>query len=209
MKKPSGRPPRRSQAQKQVQRRIVRVLTEGAVTEPSYLYEWVRRNRRHVCIKLDDNDKGMTPDQLVRHAKDHLHRQPRKRADRDFDEIWCVFDTDDHEKLREAVNEAKQSDINVAVSNPCFELWLVLHTREQTAFIHRRDVQRLSEQLGLSDGKKIPTAAWDTLVPAFETAKDRARALAKRHRDGGSSPTENPSSDVWRLVDRLRGGPAD
>ena len=37
----------------------------------------------------------------------------------------------------------------VAVSNPCFELWLVLHAREQTAFISRHDVQRLSETAAL------------------------------------------------------------
>ena len=136
-----------------------------------------------------------------------MRSQPRKHADRDFDEIWCVFDTDQHPNLAQAINEAGQSEIEVAVSNPCFELWLVLHSQEQTAFIDRHDAQRLANALGLSNDKNIPDTAWVRLGPDFETAKERARALAERHVGNGSSRRENPSSDVWRLVDRLRDAP--
>ena len=89
MRQPSRRAPRRSRAEKLPTRHILRVLTEGKVTEPSYLYEWARRNRQTVRIELDDT--GMTPDALVRRAREYMRSQPRKHADRDFDEIWCVF----------------------------------------------------------------------------------------------------------------------
>ena len=105
------------------------------------------------------------------------------------------------------MNDARQSGIEVAVSNPCFEIWLVLHAREQTAYIDRHDVQRLANALGLCDGKRIPDTAWATLGATFETAKDRARALGDRHVGNGSPRGENPSTDVWQLVDRLRNGP--
>ena len=131
----------------------------------------------------------------------------RKQADRDFDEVWCIFDTDEHKNLPHALNDAIQSRINVAVSNPCFELWLVLHVREQTRHIDRKEVQDLSEELGLTDGKNIPKTAWNTLVEAFDDAKRRARALDERHSGNDSPPRSNPSTDVWRLVDRLRNGP--
>ena len=49
--------------------------------------------------------------------------------------------------------------------------------------------------------------AWNTLVEAFETARQRARALDECHAGNGSPPRSNPSTDVWRLVDRLRTGP--
>lgn len=90
MRKPSGRAPRRSRAEKLPTRHILRVLTEGKVAEPSYLYEWARRNRQTVRIELDDT--GMTPGALVRRAREYMRSQPRKHADRDFDEIWCAFD---------------------------------------------------------------------------------------------------------------------
>ena len=99
-----------------------------------------------------------------------MRSQPRKHADRDFDEIWCVFDTDQHPNLAQAINEAGQSEIEVAVSNPCFELWLVLHSQEQTAFIDRHDAQRLANALGLSNDKNIPDTAWVRLGQPFQGA---------------------------------------
>ena len=204
MRKPSGRSPRRSHAQKRPPRYVLRVLMEGKRTEPDYLFVWVRRNGR---VRLNLADTGMTPDALVRRAREYLRSQPRKRDRRDFDEIWCVFDTDVHENLPQALEEARQSGIKVAVSNPCFELWLVLHAQNQTAPIHRHAVQRSSEELGFSDGKRIPDTARNRLVEAYGDAKQRARALDERHAGNGSPPRENPSTDVWRLVDRLRNGP--
>lgn len=201
MRKPSGRLPKRDRAEKRTPRYVLRVLTEGERTEPDYLSLWVRRNAH---VHLDLADTGMTPDALVRQAKRDLRGQPRRRAARDFDQIWCVFDTDEHENLAHAIDDARQSKISMAVSNPCFELWLVLHAQERTAYIARRDVQRLSNELGLSDGKRVADAARNTLVEAFETAKDRAQALDQRHAGNDSPPRSNPSTDVWRLVDQLR-----
>lgn len=205
MTKPSGRTPRRRHGRKRPQRYILRVLSEGKVTEPSYLSEWARRNRQTAGIKLDDT--GMTPEALVRRAKQYLKDRWPRRADPDFDEIWCVFDKDAHPNLAQAINEAGQSGIEVVVSNPCFELWLVLHVRNQTGHTDRHAVQRMANELRVADGKRIPDAAWGTLVEGFETARHRARALDERHAGNGSPPRENPSTDVWRLVDRLRNGP--
>ena len=114
-----------------------------------------------------------------------------------------MFDTDEHQHLSQAVENARQGRIEVCVSNPCIELWLVLHVRDQTAHIHRHDVQRLSNQLGLTDGKRIADTAWGTLVDAFGVAKQRARTLDERHAGNGSPPRSNPSTDLWRLVERL------
>ena len=148
----------------------------------------------------------MSPDALVRRAREYVRSQPRKKADWEFDAIWCVFDTDEHLKLAQAMEDARHAGIEVAVSNPCFELWLVLHLHDQTAYIHRHDVQRLANESGLSDGKRISESAGTTLVGAFPTAKARAQTLDQRHDENGSPPRSNPSTDVWRLVDELRDG---
>ncbi len=184
---------------------MVRVLTEGKITEPAYLSAWARVNRRNV--RLEISDMGMTPDALVRKAKKHMRNRPSKRADQAFEEIWCVFDIDEHPNVPQAIDNARQSGIEVAVSNPCFELWLVLHGQDQTADIHRHDVQRLSRQLQLTRGKEILETALSELIEAFETAKQRAQGLDERHAGNGSPTRSNPSTDVWRLVDRLRNGP--
>ena len=50
-------------------------------------------------------------------------------------------------------------------------------------------------------------SAWGMLVEAFETAKQRAQTLDARHAGNDSPPRSNPSTDVWRLVDRLTDTP--
>lgn len=54
------------------------------------------------------------------------------------DRKWLVLDTDHHltgrslENLKEVIQEARSNDIGLAISNPCFELWLYLHFYEIT-----------------------------------------------------------------------------
>ena len=202
MKRPKGGRPQRS-AGKRDERRIIRVLTEGAVTEPGYLAQWARRNRR---IHVEFADSGMAPLSLVQRARDYQQANRRsRRAGRgiDFDEIWCVFDVDQHPNLAQAINEAQQGGISVALSNPCFELWLILHYEDQTAHIDRRHAQRRARDLGAIDAKRLEPSNIEALLSGYDAARLRAQQLRERHLAAGSDPTENPSSTVWELVARF------
>ena len=202
MTRPSGRRPRRGHTPRR-ERRVIRVLTEGKVTEPSYLTAWARRYRHTISLSLSES--GMAPETLINHASRHLRRRRRsRRSEQDFDEIWCVFDVDQHPNVSTAIHNARQSGVEVAVSNPCIELWLVLHVQDQTAYIHRRNAQRRANELRLTSGKRIPDSAWSTLFDEYEAARHRARTLDQRHDSNGSPPRSNPSTDIWRLVDRIR-----
>ena len=203
MKRPrSGRPQR--SAGKRDPRRVIRVLTEGKVTEPSYLAEWERRNRH---VRLDTKEYGMVPLSLVQQAREYQKanaRLQRRGQEVDFDEIWCVFDVDQHPNLTQAINEARQSGISVALSNPCFELWLILHYEDQTANIDRSEAQSRARDLGATKGKHLEPTNIEDLLSRYEAAKLRAKQLRESHLSAGSGPTENPSSTVWELIDRLR-----
>ena len=202
MKQPrSGRPQR--SAGKRDERRIIRVLTEGAVTEPGYLAQWARRNHQ---IRIETKDSGMVPLSLVQRAREYQKvnaRLQNRGQGVDFDEIWCVFDVDQHPNLAQAINEARQSSISVALSNPCFELWLILHYEDQTAHIDRRDAQSRVRDLGAIKGKRLEPTNIEALFSGYEAARLRAQQLRERHLANGSDPTENPSSTVWELVDRF------
>lgn len=116
---------------------------------------------------------------------------------------WCVFDIDEHPYVAQAVELAASSGISVAISNPCIELWFLLHFQDQTAALHRHDAQRRSCEL--LNCKKSPTAeALAELVTRYEDARRRAQELDRKHAGDGSPPGSNPSSGAWRLIDRLR-----
>lgn len=203
MKRPkstSGRRVRRSQEE----RRVIRIHTEGRVTEPDYLSHWERLND---SVRIDWGESGMVPMSLVQHAREDARSSrhaSRRHGSPDYDEIWCVFDVDAHPNVKQAISEAQQSGIRVAVSNPCFELWLVLHCEDQRAHIERRGIQRRASELGLIDGKSVSEDAWSVLDDNYENARRRAKDMNRWHEGNDSPPRSNPSTDIWRLVDRLR-----
>lgn len=183
-------------------RRVIRVLTEGAVTEPDYLDLW-RRQSPSVVVDINTKTAGHAPLSRVQAAREMKRSQPRRNPD--FDEIWCVFDVDDHPNLNSAIVEARHAGIETAVSNPCFELWLVLHVDDQTTEVDRHTIQRRAGHLGLIEGKSIPEATKQKLLDGFDDAKRRAQEYDTKHQLDDREPGSNPSSGVWRLIDSIRG----
>lgn len=185
-------------------RRSILVFTEGRKTEPIYLTHWHRMFREHIIVKIDEFHG--TPLSLVEMAVDRrtadLRDAHRGRGDA-YTEYWCVFDIDEHPNVDRALELAAASGISVAVSNPCIELWFILHFQEQNAVIDRADAQRKSNDL-LKSGKSPTTAALAALVNQYEDARRRATALDEKHRLDGSPPRSNPSSGAWCLIDQIR-----
>lgn len=148
-----------------------------------------------------------TPMELVERAISQRARDVReaKRGLGDaYDEYWCVFDVDVHPHLPEALDLAASADIKIAFSNPCIELWFILHFVNQTAYLERKDAERESQRR-LGCGKTPSPTALELLVSNYQTAKDHARELDRMHEGNGSPPNSNPSSGIWFLVDVIRG----
>jgi hypothetical protein len=93
----------------------------------------------------------------------------------------------------------------LAISSPCIELWFLLHLQDQTAYIERHDAQSIVRQ-ELKCEKQLGPEALARLEDGFDAAKQRARALDKKHEGDGSAPHANPSSGVWRIVDSISAG---
>ena len=200
------RGPLRRARRPQTPRRVLRIHAEGAVTEIGYIEELSRRHRGNV--RIDFGRSGRVPATLVDNACRDMdeNRRARPRGDPPYDEVWCVFDVDEHPNINQVISRARQKAVETAVSNPCFELWLVPHYQNQTGPIERRKVQRLAKDLGLIEGKVIRAEVFDDLVDAYEDAKTYAKELDRMHERNVSPPGHNPSTSMWRLVDAIRQG---
>jgi RloB-like protein len=186
-------------------RRSILVFTEGSKTEPMYLMHWQRLHRDRVSVAFDTFHGA--PMQLVERAAARravdLGRVPHRAV---YDEYWCVFDVDEHPNVRRALDLAASNGIGVAVTNPCIEAWFLLHFQDRGAAIDRGDAQRKSSVL-LGCGKSPTPEALTGLVCRYEEARCRAWALDNKHALDGSPPRSNPSSGIWRLIDRIRAAP--
>jgi hypothetical protein len=128
-------------------------------------------------------------------------RQRAVGEDAEIDEFWCVFDVEwprNHPGLRTAIEKAERNGVKVAVSNPCFELWLILHFKDSSAWLDSDDACRTRRKLDGSADKGLDAA---TYMPHIAMAAARAAKLDKRHeRNGVSFPRTNPSSGMHRLI---------
>lgn len=189
-------------------KRVV-VVAEGAKTEPQY-FTLIRPRCRAALIEVEIIDEPATdPRSLVRRAcelKSNSEKEYRKTRDPNslIDGVWCVFDVDEHHYLLEASTQARDNGIQLAISNPSFEVWLLLHFQEQTAYVERDAATKSVQRYLKGYNKKL--ASLDPLANLFEVAKARAIALEKKHvGDATRFPDDNPSSGVWRLVDAIHG----
>lgn len=153
-------------------------------TEKAYL-DGLRRLTPSVTLKPEV--KVGSPVQLVRHAQKRRERDPAG-----FDEFWCVVDVDDFD-IDEAVVAARLARISLAVSNPCFELWLILHFNDCTAGLSgaKEAMARLRKCLPNYEKGGLDFASFAGRVA---DATERAKSLE-------ATGLANPSTGVWRLVE--------
>jgi hypothetical protein len=189
-------------------RKTLLVFCEGERTEPEYLAALRRepavRDVAAVDIRIDRDSAGFTPLALVRRAIAARAKSQRERGE--IDEFWCVFDVEwpkHHPALQEAVSLAAGNDIKLAVSNPCFEIWLVLHFADHEAFVDNDGARRLRRR---HDGQLDKGLDPNLYMPQRGLAAARAARLEKRHRaDGTRFPEDNPSSGMHSLVTSIGG----
>lgn len=202
MARPLDRPLRRGAPKRQPRKRLL-VLCEGKVTEPKYLNAFKREHRSQL-VEVEVVPECGVPKSLVEQAVDRKKRaekEARRYSDpyRKYDEVWCVFDVDNHPNLLEAKQQARDNGLDLAISNPCFELWILLHFRDQRAHQERGPIQTAVREHLQGFVKEVP---YDRVQPYYEEAVARASALMEWQVQQGR-PDGNPSTAVHNLTGRI------
>ena len=193
----SGRALRRRVAGRSERRTFV-ILCEGKETEPQYLRALKQLPEVREVVSVDIQGPVGRPLQLVEAAIE-------VQSDNDeIVEVWCVFDVEapqEHPNLNEALALARDNGIKTAVSNPCFEVWLVLHFDQCSAWLTTDDAVKLRGKHDSSTGKEVDGELY---MPHRETAAKRARDLSDNHVNNGTSfPNDNPSSEMFLLLEAI------
>lgn len=185
------------------------VVCEGQVTEPEYirgLARWLRCNT--IKIKIVPRS-GRNLGLIKRALKERRNADYAAERERDaflrYDEVWCVYDVDDtpEGKLSEARELADKECLRLAVSNPCFELWLLLHFRGSPGARQRADVQGMLEDYMPGYRKHVDFSIFSK--HRLADAESRACEL-DREACEDNEPHRNPTTGMFRLVSSVRGG---
>lgn len=195
------RPPSR-----EIGRKVV-IACEGSKTEPGY-FEGIRIALRLPTVQVVViADKGADPLRVVNAALAERERQERKQTWTMEDCAWAVFDGEEHRandpaNWKEALRSAERNGIRLAISNPCFELWYLLHFQDHTAERTRDQVRQLLKR-HLRDYDKANRLYPDPLAEFTQNAIERARQLMARIERDGLPPHSNPCTGVAALVESL------
>lgn len=150
----------------------------------------------------------VVPTQDGRSSPQHVLERLLAFDHAEHDQRWLLLDIDHRnvgphvKNLVDTIREAQQRGIHIAVCNPCFELWLLLHHQDvEGAFGKCSDVERaLKKTLGSYNKRRLDIDSFKSGVVAACT---RARQL-----DQGDIP-EGPSAQVHRILEAFADGVPD
>ncbi len=186
-------------------RRFV-LFCEGRNTEPAYFKAINKAISRNAIISVKTHRGVGVPRTIAEKAAEEAGKNRRRKKDsfEEGDQVWAVFDRDQHPNFDEAVRLCEDNGVHIARSNPCFELWLILHEGDHDRPENCRDMQRKLEHLRPEyeiDGARTPDC--DDLVTRVEEAERRGEELLRKRKEGGR-PYGNPSTTVGRLTRAIR-----
>jgi hypothetical protein len=185
-------------------RSLILIVCEGEETEYRY-FETMRKRRKLPSVTIEVVRPNRQSDQLVLYA---IKLRSKKAADSPpYNEIWCVFDREAANEpagFAEAVKRADQEDIQIAVSNPCFEYWYLLHYRETNRpFYNADEVCELLRHNDCLPGYQKNQDVFEQLADRMLQALERAERLYEQHPDRAHDRFPNASTLVQRLIRRL------
>lgn len=195
--------------------RLFVIAAEGSVTERQY-FEGLRDREvidpRRVRIEVIDSvDDTSSAPQHVLARLDEFER--RHRLNRELDQLWLVIDTDHWSasshvsNLDQVIQQARHKGFHAAVSNPCFELWLLLHFTDDVSGIDvavqpraagRRCIEILRNVCGSYDKSNLQVERYTR--EGVVAAIDRARALDTAPEDRWP---QTVGTHVYRLAHEL------
>lgn len=188
------------------------IVCEGTKTEPHYLRELLDDlHVRPQLVRIAPND-GASPDRVVAHAL-ALYHEDELTGDA-FDQVYCVFDRDQHATFDAAVQRTKDltasgKPIVAITSTPCFEIWLLLHFRysDQPFYAMGRKsvgdqvVSALKAMPGFTKYGKGQRGIYGQLAGRLTNALNHAERLRRHVAETGSI---NPATDIDLLVTAIQ-----
>lgn len=200
--------------------KTLRIFCEGEKTEPFYINGYIYSisvGDRKTVISIEPTRKN-TPKQLV----DEAIKLKRSKVSLPEDEFWVVYDREAPSKYPDALHmaawrKAVQNNINVSLSNVCFEYWLLIHLVDTHApyscFDELRKHSLLNEKIKELCGKpyeKTESSIFQILKDRVPLARERAKKLNAEFRKsaapGRNMPFHmNPYVGVVDLLDAIDG----
>lgn len=174
------------------------IVTNGALTEHSYLSTLRRRMRKSKSLR---KSVSMSIQVIESDPMTLLRKVTAPKANSsDYDEIWIIINHDGADRTeflrRCAKKSTKKQKVIGVVSIPCFEVWLVAHYEQIRNYQNQKEAQRhYLELAGLEQDKQksLPeNFPWDGIDAACERSRLKGVKLPDVNAQGPCPSTTMP-----------------
>ena len=212
----------RGKIEKRGQRRrkikpVILIVTEGSQTEPKY-FEHFRNRQTNIDIRvIGSRTSGGETDYLSLIRKAVEYQNKNQISVSTGDAVWVVADGDVNYNNPDPIN-AKDSllskarkladtiGIHIALSNPCFEFWYLLHFQYTTKFLKDYPAVKNALVAYLPDYEKS-SDVYAQLSEHTSAAIQNAKHVEQYHLQNGCNQpfgiAVNPFTEIYRLVESL------
>jgi hypothetical protein len=179
--------------------RFYLIAVEGSVTEPGYFDLFDGGVIRVECLYANGES---APPLVLKRMKSRIDRVSMRPGD----EAWLVVDKDrwtdgQLNELHTWTQEPHTVKRGLAVSNPKFELWLLLHFED------------VAGQQSCSTRLKTHVPGYDKAISGVDFTDERMREAVRRAKEHDTPPCRDwprtTGTTVYRLVESLMRPPAE
>lgn len=196
-------------------RTIFYIYSEGKLTEPDYITNFYQSicDRKKVVLAPIVKAAGV-PLTLVKNCvekKAELSRAAKRNSFEKNNVLWAVFDVDIHPNLDEAIALAEANEIKYIISNPCIEVWGLMHLNVFERPSTRHEAQALlSKAMPGYHHDDCPILPWKLCKDNVGKAINNSiKGLERRAEEGKKFPLGNPSTNFHELLTSMRGDEED
>ena len=179
------------------QNKVVLITTNGKITEKIYFSKFKKENSK-ITVEVR-TDGGSDPITLIKFST-------RIKESYDTDRIYCVFDVNGtvEEDLIRAKKMASKHGMITCISNPCFEVWYLLHFDFSTCTLSNYDEVEKELLKHIKDYSKTKDV-FEILQPNQHRAISHAQKLDQHHKISDNTTIRmcNPSTQVYAVVEYL------
>jgi hypothetical protein len=179
---------------------LIIIASEDTYAVKDYFARFKTQRVQFVVLPTEDGESS------PKHVMNRLVRFIRDIQIEDDDTLWLCIDRNgwDVSSLRDVLHECGRRRFQAALSNPCWDFWLLLHFEKPDKSwkpSSRKDVSSRFEELsGLGTGKKLCKTIYISREQV-ELAMERAREFDQQ---GSDSISTSPLTQVYKILDELK-----
>lgn len=212
------------------------IAAEGYRTEYNYFMALQRKYENDFRLSnvhfefIDRLDSGNShPSVVLETINSFTHKlEQQYKLRENYDELWLIIDTDEYHNRQAAIDKINQKCLEsslyqLGLSNPCFELWLILHfvdlnTTLKDCVLGERNIESLNDYILKHPIKKRPGICksllaaihqekhqpyYEKLIEYIPQAIPRAKILGGCSPDDANYPEQKIGTEVYKLLEKL------